>query len=480
MKIEIATISLDVENFRHAKASSEPEAIKFLLSDEKNHKVTELAEDIVEQGGLDPSSLLIVVEESKRPGRYIALEGNRRLTALKSLVTPDLAKDTPGHAKIKSLHARFLDLKITSVECVVLDRNSASIWIKRKHYIGMGGAGVLPWNAVATARSDASEGIHRRWMTALAFLENHGIDAEQIRNQIAAKTTTVDRVLSSPQMLAVLGLIFGKDGTLVAENGDEVAAVKLVNALLDAMANSSFVETKVSRADQQLEFVNNFAPLSVKKVVAAAISSTGTTIGSAAATLSSGGSGTVASGGASSGSSGGSLSAPSTGSGVTRSGPIPIKTRKMLAAAGLRISNQALNKFYGELRKLNAEKNPYIAAAIIRVFLEKSSTVFLETMKIAPPNTKVGSTWHDFEVKLKTKVDAVLKNIDPTVKNPKLISARDIANGNRDKLHTADKLNDAIHSHHSLPSYTEIITIWDRFHPYFAELFDVIEKNRKP
>lgn len=88
MKIDIASISLDVLNFRHGKASTERDAIRFLLLDEKVHKVSELAQDIVDQGGLDPSSLLIVAEDVENPGQYIALEGNRRITALKALMTP--------------------------------------------------------------------------------------------------------------------------------------------------------------------------------------------------------------------------------------------------------------------------------------------------------------------------------------------------------------------------------------------------------
>lgn len=85
-----------------------------------------------------------------------------------------------------------------------------------------------------------------------------------------------------------------------------------------------------------------------------------------------------------------------------------------------------------------------------------------------------------YSVKLKHKVGAVLTIIDPSGKNAKLNPARDVANGNRDKTHTADHLNRAIHSHHALPAHTEIITIWDRFHPYLLELFEKLEMQSKP
>lgn len=494
MQIDIADISVDTENFRHDSVKTDEEAMRLLLSDEKLHKVSELAQDIVEQGGLDPSSLLIVTEDQEQPGKYIALEGNRRITALKTLISPDKASGLPSYAKFKSLQPKFAALGIAAVECVVLGKERAAIWIKRKHYKGMGGAGVLAWNAVATARSDATEGKFTRWMTALAYLERHGVDAEDIRDRISSKTTTVERVLSSPYVTTILGLIFG-NGTLEPENGDEARAVELVRVLLEAMSEKDFVETEVSLATQQESYVTNFSALNVKKVrsdpsggeaTEATATANGSstdansaaTTGAPTSTNAGGGSTATNPANAGGGQSNGSAGKPGGAGGTTTPRAKPVKVRKMLAAPGLRISNQPLNKFYSELRGLNAEKNQNISAAIIRIFVEKSSTVFLETMGIPPLNNTPGATWHDFDVKLKTKVQAVLKHVDPSGGNPKLEYARDVANGNRDKLHTADHLNRAVHSHHALPSHSEIITIWDRLHPYFAELFEAIEKKK--
>jgi hypothetical protein len=476
MLIDIASISLDVQNFRHKQVSTERDAMSFLLADEKVHKVTELAKDIVDQGGLDPSSLLIVTSDPNHVGQYIALEGNRRITALKTLMTPDLAKGKFGHDQFKALHSKFLELRITAVECVVLDRAQAAIWIKRKHYKGMGGAGVVAWNAVATSRSDASEGTFSRWMTALAYLEDHGIDAEELRDSISAKTTTVERVLASSHMSGVLGLGFSKDGKVTPENGDEAGAAQLIQSLFESMSERSFIETNVSNAKQQLIFIAAFEAMSVKKPTPASSSVSKT---SASDPAENSGSGTSSAKYSSRLTGGNQVAGISHATGaVLRSKSA--KTRKVLAAPGLRISNHPLNKFYSELRKLNVENNPHIAAAIIRIFVEKSSGVFLESMNVPTLNTQPGSTWHEYSVKLKDKVGAVLKIIDPLGKSAKLSHARDVANGNRDKTHTVDHLNQAIHSHHALPAHTEIITIWDRFHPYLSDLFEMLENHPKP
>jgi len=478
MKIDVAAISLDVQNFRHVEVTTERDAIRYLLADERTHKVSELAQDIVTQGGLDPSSLLIVTEDETRSGQYIALEGNRRITAIKTLMTPDLATGAPGHSLFKALHQSFLTLNLTAVECVVLDRERAATWIKRKHYKGMGGAGVVPWNAVATARSDASEGRFTRWMTALAYLEENGIDAEDIRDSIASKTTTVERVLTSTHISTTLGLSFGRDGKLTPENGDTTAAVALVQALLEEMSDRGFVETRVSNAAQQLAFIQQFAALSVKKSTDEpdAGSPKDTNPGNPDARGNTNGIGRAGGAGDAGDRGKPDEASPRGGTGGARAKPVTL--RKKLAKNGLRISNQPLNKFYSELRALDVEKNPHSASAIIRVFVEKSSTLFLEELKIPPLNQSAGASWQDYGVKLKDKVGSVLAAIDPSGSNRQLNAARDIANGSRDKLHTADHLNEAIHSHHALPSHTEIITIWDRLHPYLAALFEAIEQER--
>lgn len=57
------------------------DAVRPLLSDEKEHGITDLAHDIAELGSLDPSSRLIVTEKSEEPRMYGALEGSRPIKA---------------------------------------------------------------------------------------------------------------------------------------------------------------------------------------------------------------------------------------------------------------------------------------------------------------------------------------------------------------------------------------------------------------
>ncbi|MBC8718170.1 hypothetical protein [Ochrobactrum sp. Marseille-Q0166] len=478
MNIDISAISLDVENFRHQKVSTEREAITVLLADEKKHKIAELAEDIIELKGLDPSIRLIVTEDPHNPQHYIVLEGNRRITALKTLINPSLATNLSTHSTFRDLSPSFLALNIREVDCVILDRQEAYKWIKRKHYKSMGGKGTMEWDAIATARADAAEGRPSKWMIALAEIAAQGHDENLLLEGIASKTTTVERVLGTGEFTSVLGISFDqKNNSVHVENGNRAAAVLLLKTMLLDMADKNFTVSVVDDAKAQTAFIKKYAHLNVKKAASMAAGSTtnNTTYASAAAN-----NGTSSNSSSSANSTGhtsatGNTNANgTTGNSSPRSNPV--RDRKFLAEKGLRIKNNALNKLYNELRKLNVETNSHIGSAMIRIFVEKATMVFLDDMAINCPHP---GGWQEYSIKLKDKVGAALHRIDPNKKDTDLAYARDIANGTKIHAHSLEQLNRAIHDHKALPAPSELIIVWNRLHPYFQQMFKVLEANGK-
>lgn len=472
MKIKFSDISLDINNFRHGKVSSEREAITVFLSNEKKHGVAELAQDIVHMKKLDPSSLLIVMEDTTAPHRYIVLEGNRRITALKTMATPSLAQNLPTHNIFQNLNPSFLALKIDEIECVVLDKEEAFEWIKRKHYKGMGGRGTEDWDAIATARADAVEGKPSRWMIALDAISAQGLDEKCLLNGIEDKTTTVERVLGTGKFSEVLGISFDlRNRAIKVDNGDDKAAAHLLKTMLEDMADKSFIVSIVDNAKQQTEFIQKYIHLNVKKNTVKPASNPGN---STTSSTQNNNNGTTGTGGNTSNSSNSTPGQGITGTQNTRAKPV--KDRVVLADKGLSINNDALNKLYNQLRKLNVEKNPHISSVMIRIFLEKTTMVFLEDMKIKCPNR---NGWQDHNVKLRDKVKAALDTIDPNKQNSNLKYARDVANAQQQHIHSLDYLNRAIHDHKAMPAPSELITIWDRFQEYFLEIFNTLKANGK-
>ncbi len=84
----VASLLLDLENprFRHP-VDSQKAALREHLAMERD-KIVNLARDIATQGAVNPTELPVIMEED---GHLVVIEGNRRLAALKLLLTPVLA-----------------------------------------------------------------------------------------------------------------------------------------------------------------------------------------------------------------------------------------------------------------------------------------------------------------------------------------------------------------------------------------------------
>jgi len=88
--IPLDRIFLFQDNPRHKPCETQVQVIEWLCD---NEEVSQLAHDIV-QHGLSPLDRFGVIRDHETDGEdatYIAVEGNRRLCALKLLTDPDLA-----------------------------------------------------------------------------------------------------------------------------------------------------------------------------------------------------------------------------------------------------------------------------------------------------------------------------------------------------------------------------------------------------
>src|ERR1022692_4208517 len=86
-QLEIADLLLDLENPRITKAGGQNDALQKII-DDQDVKLVALAESIVEEEGLNPMDRLLVIKSSGAKGKYVVIEGNRRLAAIKILHSP--------------------------------------------------------------------------------------------------------------------------------------------------------------------------------------------------------------------------------------------------------------------------------------------------------------------------------------------------------------------------------------------------------
>lgn len=84
-----ANLLIDEENPRISQPNAGQHKAMQALARHQGQKLLKLATDIVHYG-LNPSELPIVMPFKDELERYVVLEGNRRLAALKALENPEL------------------------------------------------------------------------------------------------------------------------------------------------------------------------------------------------------------------------------------------------------------------------------------------------------------------------------------------------------------------------------------------------------
>ncbi len=155
-----SNLLMDAENPRLSRPNEGQREAMRALADIMPRKILALAKDIIENG-LNPADLPIVMSANDSENRYIVLEGNRRLVALKALENPDSfvgSLDSIALSSMRTLARKYQDSPIDEIQCcVVKDRPAAEHWIKLRHTGENDGAGIVPWGGDESSRFRAEE-----------------------------------------------------------------------------------------------------------------------------------------------------------------------------------------------------------------------------------------------------------------------------------------------------------------------------------
>lgn len=151
------------------------------------------------------------------------MEGNRRLTVINLMFDPELAKDTILYRAFTQLNKNHVETIPKMLNCVVMDKSNALIWINRKHSNRLKGAGTEHWSSIAKARADVAQGISRPDLDVLKFvLTNPSID-QSLKNKLTKskfKLTTLGRFIGSKEFQETIGLVI-ENGNILSncDNG---------------------------------------------------------------------------------------------------------------------------------------------------------------------------------------------------------------------------------------------------------------------
>lgn len=231
VEVKVRDLRLDMANYRIAASQpSEAAAMNYLYLE---HDVYEVASLILREGYFDIEIPLAVEED----GHYVVLEGNRRVTALRSLLDPSLVPAHQGELerllKKYEIEARALPEKIRVM--MVADRAVADKHLARLHV----GRSKRAWSVDDQARFLIAQ------LDGGASLEDVRRDLPGIKNPLtlvrhyrvremlkstpfadpaiarfaagqSLKMTAFEYAYGNPEVQGVIGLAFDKNGNLTA------------------------------------------------------------------------------------------------------------------------------------------------------------------------------------------------------------------------------------------------------------------------
>jgi hypothetical protein len=430
-----ADLLFDLENPRIPHQHTGQREILCDLARRQDKKLSVLAEDIV-SFRLSPAELPIVMASIEEAGRYVVLDGNRRLTAIKVLERPDVLKDTISPTifeQLRKLSVRYQQSPIEAIECVVVkNRDEAEHWLFLRHNGQNEGAGIVTWGSDEKARFLAGTGgqveLHTR---LLNFLEDAGNLMRAERQQVPV--TNLKRLIESPAVRARLGIEVQKDGSL--HFSDEATAIKGLLYIINDIVTKTKVKDIYTK-EQRVEYANRLPSDILLKP-----------------------------------------DAPSSTSGQKPVSAVK-PTAKRIALARLKqqrdrlipsdcilqVSDAKLKRIERELRTLSLKDYANAATVLFRVFIELSLDSYVERMNV--PNTSV----HD---KLSKKLEDVTNHLKSAGRLSEQASKPvKLAWQKGSYLSPSIVLmHEYIHNLHMVPSPSDLLAHWDSLQPFVVALW---------
>jgi hypothetical protein len=341
----------------------------------------------------------MVLQVSEKPRRYIALEGNRRVAALRLLLNPAAMTglDMPdGVQRPMERLAKIFDKDtVEPIECYeVASREDGRYWIELRHNGEDEGRGIVGWKPIVAAR------FRNRGPDIQAFdmvMEHGGFseeEAESIRSGFSL--STLKRLVDSTDVQGMIGLTI-KNGQLVTGlPGSEI--IKPLKKMVVDIANKRVTSRTFNKTAQMLDYVRGFdkpdRPDLSKKVAERPVE----------------------------GIEKADFTRPAKAR-ATRRQPGPSERKTIVPKnSPINVTDTRIDEIFRELRTLPIDGARNAIAVLMRVFLELSVDHFLEANGGSLRHTPKGSSrerWKDLDTKL-ANVVAMLVQIGA----PKNISTR--------------------------------------------------------
>jgi hypothetical protein len=447
IKLTIDDLILDHENPRISHAEGQQEALQKIVKNPKagRAKLVTLARSIVEHG-LNPMDRMLVLRVGgSNPPRFISLEGNRRVAALKLLSNPAVMSglEMPNGMR-RTLEDLARDFFTGNVEPIagfeLPSRQEGDYWLKLRHRGEQGGAGIVDWDSTAQQRfRDRSPAIQ-----ALDLVTERGglTPEERARVEDRFPLTTLQRIVEDREVRKAIGLDV-KKGKLVTSLPAPEVLKPLKRIVLDLATKERRVGSLMKTA-QMLDYVRGFGKADKPDL---------SQIGSAERTVDE----------------------------IPVSEFTPAKTprprrrpdpsdRKEVVPKGcpIHVTDNRIAEIYRELRTLKLTDARNAIAVLLRVFLEMSVDHFLETHGGSVSiQTGGGQKFKKLDKKLAEVVATLVSMNVPMAHFAAITRSLSVPNSpmNIDLFHLY------VHDRFATPSPGELTAAWDQAQPLFEKIW---------
>jgi len=435
--VPVAALLLDPENPRLPVPNmGQREVIQEIAKPPlMDRKLVVLARDIA-RNGLNLADLPIIMPFKEDPKRYVTLEGNRRLAALRALENPTILEGILNERMIRELRELsqgYQNAPVDTVECVVVkDRQEARHWVELRHAGQSQGAGIVPWNAQDTARFRARTGVLAPHVRVLDFLEEHGyLTAAQRR---AVWASSFGRLLGTPEVRAKLGIDIRSKRVLAL--GPEKAVGRALAYVAKDLASGKIKTEDIYTREKRLRYAESLPESVVVKSLAKPQD---------AAEL-------------------GSETAGAKRPRPARTAKRPRQRQTLIPRdCVLNVNNVRVGDIEQELRRLKLADFPNAISVLFRVFIELSADAYIERRALHVPD----------KAKLGAKLNEVVKDL---VSRKKLTDAqaRPVRRACQKDSFLAPSvtlMHQWVHNKHVFPAAGDLRAHWNSLQPFVMAMW---------
>jgi len=446
-QIAVSHLQVDTINPRlRSGVADQPSAISAVVEADRS-KFLDLAKHIA-KNGLDPSNLPIAIPTEGSTGFYTIVEGNRRLTALKCLARPDLAKNALTTAELNRLTkyaGEYAARPLRKVECTVYPtREDAKPWVELKHLGTADGAAMQPWGPREKRNyEERVSGQKSPDMQVLDFAKDHGglSAAQKARVEKKFNISTLARIVDYDAAASALGLEI-TDGVVRLRYSTKQAG-KALGRVVSDIESGKLPVRKIYTNAQILDYVQKVVdeelPANAKQLNVA---------------VDLPGAGEAKTGKASK---------------VRKSAAKVAKASKSLISktCQLHIALPKLESVYRELQRLPVDDYPNAVGVLFRVFFETTLEQFLLDEKL-----KTKAELDDFRFTLPQKAQAALNHLGQNSALSK-DERRGLQRATSKDYYpeSISTMHGFVHSKHFMASPGEVRSQWAGLQPFFEHVW---------